>query len=340
MHCCSTLGLNLGVETVVQVDSSGDLLHRDTGLPSFSPPPGVELHRLTHDEEFLLLPPGAPAEAGEVFNEATQGLLQPGSFDCVISNLALHWMNDLPGVLAQARHLLKPDGLFLAVMLGGDTLYELRAAMAIAEQERDGGLSPRVSPQVGVDDAGSLLTRAGFTLLTVDTDQLVVPFPDALTLMHELSCMGEANAVHMRRGWLPRDTLVAAAALYEELHGDPSTGDDANSTADETGGVVPATFELIYMIGWAPSQKQPRPLERGSATQSLAEGLAAATGTGATPNEGVATVPETAPATVDPAGAPPSPTSSTSPTPFSLADIARQTGGWVGRVSTSDDGDS
>ena len=352
------LGPEFGVETIVQVDSAEAMMHRDRDLPTFAPPPGVELHRLVHDEELLVLPPGSPEEATAMLSEATQGLLQPGSFDCVISNLALHWVNDLPGVLAQARHLLKPDGLFLAVMLGGDTLHELRAAFAIAEQERDGGVSPWVSPQVGVDDAGSLLTRAGFTLLTVDTDQIVVPFPDAITLVHELSAMGEANAVHMRRKSLPRETLVAAAALYQELHGDPAAmiedppPDTATTELDQTSeqeqavqrgvgqAVVPATFELIYMIGWAPSQAQPQPLPRGSATQTLAAGVLGASGVedaaGGPPgkengaNEGDDKL--------SAAGAENSKVGSSPPTPFSLADIARQTGGQVGRVTVSNKG--
>ena len=117
-----------------------------------------------------------------------------------------------------------------------------------------GGISPRVSPQISTDDAGSLLTRAGFKLLTVDTDQIVVPYPDPLSLMHELRGMGESNAVTMRRGFLPRDTLLAAAAIYDELYGD---------VLEDGTKVIPATFELVYMIGWAPGADQPAALERG-----------------------------------------------------------------------------
>ena len=118
-----------------------------------------------------------------------------------------------------------------------------------------GGISPRVSPQISTDDAGSLLTRAGFKLLTVDTDQIVVPYPDPLSLMHELRGMGESNAVAMRRGFLPRDTLLAATAIYDELYGEVLVEDGTK--------VVPATFELVYMIGWAPGADQPAALERG-----------------------------------------------------------------------------
>lgn len=123
-----------------------------------------------------------------------------------------------------------------------------------------GGLSPRVSPQISTDDAGSLLTRAGFKLLTVDTDQIVVPYPDPLSLMHELRGMGESNAVTMRRGFLPRDTLLAATAIYDELYGD---------VLEDGTEVVPATFELVYMIGWAPGADQPAALERGVSSLKL-----------------------------------------------------------------------
>jgi NADH dehydrogenase [ubiquinone] 1 alpha subcomplex assembly factor 5 len=189
-----------GVETLVQVDSAEKMLWRDVGgegSGAFAVPDGVDVHRLVRDEECLLPPPpltpsdddgDGVADTDGVYEEEAEALLQRGTFDCVLSSMALHWVNDLPGVMVQARKLLKPDGIFLAAMLGGDSLHELRSVLAVAEQEREGGLSPRVSPRVGVDVAGSLLNRAGFTLLTVDTDQLVVPYPDALTLMH-----GERN---------------------------------------------------------------------------------------------------------------------------------------------------
>jgi len=183
------------------------------------------------------------------------------SFDAVFSLLSLHWVNDLPGALIQVCRALKPDGLFLAAMLGGETLKELRAALLEAEVEIEGGAGPRVSPFADVRDLGALLQRAGFALPVADVDDIEVSYPDALRLMADLRGMGEANAVADRRkGFSRRATLMRAAELYAERH----AGSD---------GRVPATFQVIYLTAWAPHESQPQPLAPGSAKTRLAAAL-------------------------------------------------------------------
>jgi NADH dehydrogenase [ubiquinone] 1 alpha subcomplex assembly factor 5 len=183
------------------------------------------------------------------------------AFDLVVSHLALHWTNDLPGALLQLRRALKPDGLLLANLWGGDTLAELRQAFIEAELEIEGGASPRVAPFADVRDLGALLQRAGFALPVVDCDRIEVTYPDALALMRELRAMGEANAVAERRkGFSRRATLAATAARYGALFG----------RAD---GRVPATFELVTLTAWAPHESQPRPLRPGSAKTHLGAAL-------------------------------------------------------------------
>ena len=185
----------------------------------------------------------------------------PQSFDLVASVLSLHWVNDLPGALIQVRQTLKPDGLFLAALLGGETLQELRAALMEAEIETRGGASPRVSPFADVADAGALLQRAGFALPVVDRDRIIASYPDALSLLRELRGLGESNAVASRsRRFAPRDTLLRAAALYEQRHAGPD-------------GRIPATFDVIFMTGWAPHESQQQPLKPGSAAHRLATAL-------------------------------------------------------------------
>lgn len=183
------------------------------------------------------------------------------SFDLVVAGLTLHWVNDLPGALIQIRRCLKPDGLFLAAMLGGRTLAELRHVLLEAEAEVEGGAGPRVSPFADVRDLGGLLQRAGFAMPVADADTVTVDYADALALMRDLRGMGETNAVRdRRRGFTRRDTLLRAAGLYQERF------------ADETGR-IPATFQLMYMAGWAPGPHQPKPLKPGSAATRLADAL-------------------------------------------------------------------
>jgi len=183
------------------------------------------------------------------------------SLDLVISNLSLHWTNDLPGALIQIRRALKPDGLFMAAMLGGNTLGELRQALIEAEIAATGGVSPRVSPFAELGDAAGLLQRAGFALPVADIDTITVTYSDAFALMRDLRGMGETNAMAARaKGFTPRAVLFDAAARYADLYGD----------AD---GRIPATFQVLYLAGWAPHGSQQKPLSPGSAQTRLADAL-------------------------------------------------------------------
>lgn len=158
--------------------------------------------------------------------------------------------------MAQCRTALRPDGLFLAAMMGGTTLQELRISCTAAQQEREGGVSPRLSPLVRVRDAGNLLTRAGLSLPAVDVDDIQVNYPDILSLVEHLRAMGESNGLLERKQTLNRDTAMAAAAAYAIMFG----GD---------GGFIPATYQVIYMTGWAPDSSQQKAAKRGSATVSF-----------------------------------------------------------------------
>lgn len=185
----------------------------------------------------------------------------PNSLDLVLSNMSLHWVNDLPGMLLQARQALKPDGLFLASMLGGETLKDLREALMAAEAEEEGGVSPRVSPFVDIRDAGALLQRSGFALPVVDSDEIIIDYPDALKLMRDLSGMGESNLIIKRsKKFTHRATLARAASIYRERH--------ANND-----GRILAKFQVIYLTGWAPDASQPKALRPGSAKISLVDFL-------------------------------------------------------------------
>ena len=183
------------------------------------------------------------------------------SLDLVVSGLALHLVNDLPGTLVQIRRALKPDGLMLAAVLGGQTLIELREAFLLAEAEVEGGASPRVAPFADVRDYGSLLQRAGFALPVTDTDLVSVTYASPLALMQELRGMGATNVLVARqRKPLRRATLMRACEIYVERHARPD-------------GRVPATFEIITLTGWAPHESQQKPLRPGSAQVRLADAL-------------------------------------------------------------------
>jgi NADH dehydrogenase [ubiquinone] 1 alpha subcomplex assembly factor 5 len=183
------------------------------------------------------------------------------SFDLVVSGLALQLVDDLPGALFQIRHVLKPDGLLLAAVLGGQTLWELRQAWLAAEDEVLGGASPRVAPFADVRDLGGLLQRAGFALPVVDSETVSVTYRDPLALMQELKGMGASNMlIDRRRVPVTRGLLLRAAALYVERFG----------LAD---GRVPATFEILTLTAWAPHDSQPKPLKPGSAQARLADAL-------------------------------------------------------------------
>ena len=181
--------------------------------------------------------------------------------DLVLSNLSLHWVNDLPGALVQIRRALKPDGLFLAAIFGGDTLIELRHALIEAEMAETGGASPRLSPFAELSDAAALLQRGGFALPVADTDTITVTYSDAFSLMHDLRHMGEAGAARERpRAFARRGLFLDAAERYLALYAD----------AD---GRIPATFQVLYLTGWAPAETQRKPLRPGSATARLADAL-------------------------------------------------------------------
>ena len=227
------------IGTITAADSSETLLYRDADLP-FNKEIDIVREVLPTSE---LLP------------------YQANSFDAVLSSLSLHWINDLPSVLAQVNHILKPDCPFIGVMMGGDSLYELRTALQLADLDRRGGVATHTSPLADVKDVGGLLQKAGFNLLTVDVDDIIVDFPDTFTLMKDLQAMGESNAVITReKGAIHRDVLLAAEGIYKELHGNED-------------GTLPATFRLIYMIGWKPSPAQAKPLERGTGMFSIKDYL-------------------------------------------------------------------
>jgi SAM-dependent methyltransferase len=184
-----------------------------------------------------------------------------GSLDLVVSALSLQFVNDLPGTLVQIRRALKPDGLFMAALIGGDTLTELREAFAQAESEIEGGASPRVAPFADLRELGALLQRAGFALPVVDSDRLTVRYKTVLDLMRDLRRMGATNVLaERRRTPLKRTTLFRVAEIYAERFAD----------AD---GRLRTTFEIAWLSGWAPHASQQKPLKPGSASQRLADAL-------------------------------------------------------------------
>jgi SAM-dependent methyltransferase len=184
-----------------------------------------------------------------------------GSFDVVTSVLSLHAVNDLPGTLVQIRRVLKPDGVFIAGLFGGETLQELKLAFAAAETEVSGGVSPHVSPFGDVRELGGLLQRAGFALPVADVERTIVCYRDIARLFTDLRALGETNVLAGRRsGFLSRRMLQAV------------TGEYASRFADDEGRVA-ATFDVVFLTGWAPHESQPKPLAPGSAKARLADAL-------------------------------------------------------------------
>ncbi len=187
--------------------------------------------------------------------------LEQEAQDLVIHAMSLHWANDPVGQMIQARRALKPDGLFLGVLFGGTTLHELRTALAQAEADLTGGLSPRIAPMGEIRDLGGLLQRAGFALPVADSLPLRVTYESPLHLMQDLRAMGEANALSARTRRPMSKALVSRASdIYRSAFGTPD-------------GRVPATFELIFLSGWCPDTSQPQPLRPGSASSRLADAL-------------------------------------------------------------------
>ena len=228
------------IDHIVAADSSPTLLSRDADLPA----PTIPVSNQVLDTMELL--PFAP-----------------NTFDAVLSSLSLHWVNDLPSLLSQINSILKPDSPFIAAMFGGDSLFELRTSLQLADLERKGGVSPHVSPMADTRDVGSLLNRAGFKLLTVDVDDIIVEYPDTFALMTDLQAMGENNATRLAPGaQLSRDVMLANEAIYRQLHAEEG---------NEKG--IPATFRIIYMIGWKEGKGQEQPLARGSGQLNLKDVL-------------------------------------------------------------------
>jgi NADH dehydrogenase [ubiquinone] 1 alpha subcomplex assembly factor 5 len=227
------------IQHLTAAETSEKLLYRDANLP-FN-------QDIAITRQVLDFPETLPYEAN--------------TFDAVLSSLSMHWINDLPSMLRQINTILRPDAPFIGVMFGGDTLYELRTSLQLAELERLGGVSPHVSPLADVRDMGGLLQQAGFKLLTVDVDDIIIDFPDMFALMEDLQAMGESNAILAReKGGIRRDVLAAGNAIYSALHGNED-------------GTVPATFRLVYMIGWKEGTGQQKPLKRGSGMVSIKDVL-------------------------------------------------------------------
>ncbi|EOA37945.1 hypothetical protein CARUB_v10009412mg [Capsella rubella] len=225
-----------GIEKLIMMDTSYDMIKSCRDAQEDSLDKTIEMSYLVGDEEFLPI--------------------KESSVDLIISSLGLHWTNDLPGSMIQCKLALKPDGLFLAAILGGETLKELRIACTLAHMEREGGISPRLSPLAQVRDAGNLLTRAGFSLPGVDVDEYVVKYKSALDLIEHLRAMGETNALLQRNKILNRETALATAAIYDSMF----------ATED---GTIPATFQVIYMTGWREHSSHQQAKRRGSATVSF-----------------------------------------------------------------------
>ncbi|DBA80710.1 TPA: hypothetical protein ACH3X1_007945 [Trebouxia sp. C0004] len=230
-----------GITKVLQMDISPGMLQRDQALAQASAQSSAqnrpEVHYIEGDEEFL------PFKAG--------------SIDLIVSCLSCHWVNDLPGMLQQCRRALKPDGLFLAAMFGGDTLHELRVSCLLAEEELQGGVSQRVSPLAQVRDCGSLLTVGGFNIPAVDVDDITIHYKDFQGVVNHLRALGESNAVRTKQPLMRKATAQRAAAIYKERF------------EDQDSSTLPATFQVLYMTGWAPHASQQQPARRGSATVSF-----------------------------------------------------------------------
>eukprot|EP01083_Nonionella_stella_P029226 80530_1 len=182
--------------------------------------------------------------------------LPASSVDAVLSNLSLHWINDVPTCFNAIHKCLKPDGLFTGAILGGITLQELRSSFIMAEDERRGGNASHVSPLTSISDVGDQLQGAGFKLITVDDDIIEVPFPSMFTLCEHLRAMAETHCTHTRATEVPLDVFLAAAAAYQTVY-----------PHDEES--IKATFNIIFFTGWKPAPTQPKPMKRGSANTSF-----------------------------------------------------------------------
>lgn len=216
---------------------------------------GQVQHLITTDLISELLPQSAVITDEEVLPFANQSL------DLIVSNLNLHSTNDLPGVLVQSRRALKPDGLFIASMLGGETLYELRQILTQVEMELTGQVTPRILPFADKPEMGGLLQRTGFSLPVIDSDIVTVTYDNMFALLHDLRGMGESNIIAERsKNFTRRSVFLEAAKRYHEQFA-------------ESDGRIHASFEVIFLIGWAPHESQQKPLKPGSAQNRLADAL-------------------------------------------------------------------
>lgn len=246
--------------------ASGAVDSLEAILRSF--PVAIDLSAFAEPFGDLLARSEALARVGPV-RHLPQGRADPGrdplpledrSCDLIVSLMTLHWANDLPGALSQIQRALRPDGLFLGTLLGAGTLKELRTVLTEAELAERGGAHARVSPFADGYDGAALLQRAGFALPVSDVDRLTVRYPDMFALIRDLRAMGETGVPVGPIVPLTRSIAARAAALYAERFG-------------EADGRIPATFEIVNLSGWAPSETQQKPLPRGSATHRLADVL-------------------------------------------------------------------
>lgn len=251
-EACNRLGERLG-ENTHQFEQALCLAPYDAALPTLMQQSGKCTHVHTLGW-YSALPADSYAAPEHV-------PLAEASVDAALCALSLSAVNDVPGVFAQLHRALKPDGMLLISLLGGDTLRELREVFAAVESARSGGISPRIHPFVDVREAGNVLQRTGFNLPVIDRDMITVTYPDLFALMRELRMLGATNMLHAQRSnFTSRGFFMDAAALYAERYGN---GD----------GSINATLEIITLIGWKPHTSQPKPLARGSAKHSLAEAL-------------------------------------------------------------------
>jgi SAM-dependent methyltransferase len=250
--------VNRGFPVALEIGSHGAMLRE---MLAASPVAGkIETLIAMDSVEALARASGRPSVVAD--DEALP--IADASLDLAISLLSLQWTNDLPGALIQIRRALKPDGLFLGALIGGETLRELREAFYEAETETTGGVSPRVLPFIEVRTTGSLLQRAGFALPVVDLDRVSVTYASPLALLADLRAMGATNIIRDRKkSPLRRATLLRAMAIYKERFGAPD-------------GRIGATFEIIHAAGWAPHASQQKPLAPGSAKARLADALGTA----------------------------------------------------------------
>lgn len=176
--------------------------------------------------------------------------------DIIVSSFNLHWINDLTRCFSRIMEVLKPDGVFIGSMLGGQSLYQLRCSLQLAENERKGGLGLHVSPLIQANDLGRLLQRTGFNMITIDADEIIINYPTMFELLTDLQEMGESNSLWNRSVHLDRSIILAAAAIYKDMYGNED-------------GSIPASFQVYNFIGWKPHESQPKPLERGSGNFSF-----------------------------------------------------------------------